>query len=76
MTVLIHIPKFKTERHRRFQGLIECLCWKLFSDCGGLQAKTFWGIVLAKAIAVASFPIWQQPTKQALQLACLLHKKK
>ena len=27
-------PQFKTERHRRCLGLIECLCWKLFSDCG------------------------------------------
>ncbi|MBE6463429.1 MAG: hypothetical protein E7005_06725 [Alphaproteobacteria bacterium] len=47
-------PPFKIESRRLCNGLIECLCWKFKSDRCGLQAKTFWEIVLAKAIAVVS----------------------
>ena len=35
--------KFKTERQRRCLGLIECLCWKLFSDCGVQKTKVHKG---------------------------------
>ena len=39
MTVLIHAPYdtspiLKQKAVRLCLGLIECLCWKLFSDCG------------------------------------------